>query len=139
MDFEAVESFIGLFEDRRLPREHWTHQAHLVAGFWYARRLGMPAALEEIRVRIRAHNESVGTPNSDDNGYHETITRLYVTAIADHVARHRQLPFGQSLQALLESPIGSRDWPFGYYSRERLLSVAARRGWLPPDLKETIP
>ena len=139
MDFEAVESFIGLFEDRRLPREHWTHQAHLVAGFWYAQRLGMPAALDEIRRRIRAHNESVGTPNSDDNGYHETITRLYIMAIADHVARHRQMPFEQSLHALLESPIAGREWPFGYYSRERLLSVSARREWLSPDLKETIP
>ena len=139
MDTAAVESFIDLFESRRLPREHWTHQAHLVAGFWYAQRLGMPDALEEIRGRIRAHNESVGTPNSDDDGYHETITRLYMLAIADHVERHRQLPFAESLQALLASPVAGRHWPFGYYSRERLLSVAARRGWLDPDLKEKIP
>lgn len=139
MDASAVESFIGLFEERRLPREHWTHQAHLVAGFWYAQRLGMPGALEEIRGRIRAHNEAVGTPNTDEDGYHETITRLYMTAIADHVARHRQLSFTESLQALLDSPIAGSHWPFGYYSRERLLSVAARRGWLAPDLKETIP
>lgn len=139
MDASAVESFIDLFEARRLPREHWTHQAHLVAGFWYAQRLGMPAAMDEIRGRIRAHNESVGTPNSDDNGYHETITRLYMTAIADHVARHCQLGFGDSLQALLASPIAGHDWPFNYYSRERLLSTAARRSWLPPDMKESIP
>jgi hypothetical protein len=139
MDAAAVESFIGLFEARRLPREHWTHQAHLVAGFWYAHRLGMPAAMDEIRGRIRAHNESVGTPNSDDNGYHETITRLYMMAIADHVARHPGLTFAASLQALLASSIAGRDWPFNYYSRERLLSTAARRDWLPPDLKESIP
>ena len=139
MDTAAVESFIALFEAGRLPREHWTHQAHLVAGFWYAQRLGMPGALEAMRVRIRAHNESVGTPNSDDDGYHETITRLYLLAIADHVERHRQLPFAESLQALLASPVSARHWPFGYYSRERLLSVAARRDWLAPDLKETIP
>jgi hypothetical protein len=139
MDTAAVEAFIALFEARRLPREHWTHQAHLVAGFWYAQRLGMPGALDEIRVRIRAHNESVGTPNSDDDGYHETITRLYMLAISDHVERHRQVPFTESLQALLSSPVAGRHWPFGYYSRERLLSVAARRAWLAPDLKETIP
>lgn len=98
----------------------------------------MPAALEAIRPRIRAHNESVGTPNSDDNGYHETITRLYMTAIADHIARHRQLPFAESLSALLASPIAGKDWPFRYYSRERLLSIAARRGWVEPDMRDEI-
>lgn len=139
MDAAAVEAFIDLFESRQLPREHWTHQAHIVAGFWYAQRLGMPGALEAVRGRIRAHNEAVGTPNSDEDGYHETITRLYMTAIADHVDRHRHLSFSESLRALLDSPIAGKHWPFGYYSRERLLSVAARRGWLAPDLKETIP
>ena len=35
---------------------------------------------------------------------------------------------------LLLSPMGRRDWPFRFYSRERLFSVAARRDFVGPDL-----
>ncbi len=139
MEFSEVESFIELFEAPGLPRERWTHAAHLTAGHWYAWRLGMPAALDEMRGRIRAHNESVGTPNTDDSGYHETITRLYLTAIDGFIAGHGELLFAASLRTLLASPIAARDWPFTHYSRERLLSATARREWLPPDLREQMP
>jgi hypothetical protein len=29
--------------------------------------------------------------------------------------------------------VGRRDWPLGFYSRELLFSVAARRGFVEPD------
>jgi hypothetical protein len=31
--------------------------------------------------------------------------------------------------------MGRREWPLGFYSRELLFSVAARRGFVMPDLK----
>ncbi len=37
------------------------------------------------------------------------------------------------VNAPLVSPIGRRDWPLGFYSRELLFSVAARRGFVTPD------
>jgi hypothetical protein len=130
----SIQEFIRLFEARQLPRERWTHEAHLVAGCWYAWQLPMPMALDEIRVRIRAHNESVGTANTDSSGYHESITRLYMQAIAAHVARHREAGFEQALQLLLASPLAARDWLFSHYTRETLFSVPARRDWIEPDL-----
>ena len=33
-----------------------------------------------------------------------------------------------------EGAMGKRDWPLRFWSRERLFSVEARRGFLPPDL-----
>ena len=35
---------------------------------------------------------------------------------------------------LLLSPMGRRDWPLRFYSRELLFSVEARRRFAPPDL-----
>jgi hypothetical protein len=35
---------------------------------------------------------------------------------------------------LLATPMGDKAWPLGFWSRERLFSVAARRGWVEPDL-----
>ena len=44
-------------------------------------------------------------------------------------------PLCEILEALLVSPLGDSKWLLEYWSRERLFSVEARRGWLPPDLK----
>jgi hypothetical protein len=136
---EEVAAFIAGFEGCRLSKQQWTHQAHLTAGFWYLTQFGQPAALETIRRNIRRHNESVGTPNTDTGGYHETITLLYLSGIERHIRAHLGLSFEASLQALLESELGSSAWPLQYYSRERLFSLAARRGWVDPDLQPMEP
>jgi hypothetical protein len=131
---EEVAAFIALFEDGVLPRARWTHRAHLTAGFWYLTLHPLVVALATMRVRIRRHNEAVGTPNTDANGYHETITRLFLVGISAHIARHADLRFEQSLAALLASPLTDSRWPLRFYSQERLFSVAARRQWVEPDL-----
>ena len=133
--YHEVAAFIRDFEACCLPKSRWTHQAHLTAGFWYLQNHAPGDALDMIRERIWRHNESVGTANTDTDGYHETITRLYMTAIAAHVAQHRHLTFDESLAALLASPPGDSAWPLEHYSRERLFSLAARRGWIEPDLQ----
>ena len=133
LDEGSVGAFIDRFEANQVSRLEWTHQAHLIAGYWYTRLLGADAALEELRTRIRRHNESVGTPNTDQNGYHETITRLYVVAIARHIAQTAEDSFESSLQKLLSSPLAESRWPLRFYSGQRLFSVQARREWLEPD------
>lgn len=132
---QEVASFIRDFEALCLPKSGWTHQAHLIAGFWYANKHEPNEALNIIRERIQRHNESVGTANTDSSGYHETITRLYMSAIATHIALHRNAGFEDSLALLLASPLGESAWPLTFYSRELLFSVAARRDWVEPDLK----
>lgn len=135
MTREEVAAFIDGFEACRLTKQQWTHQAHLTAGFWYLWQLGQAEALEVIRCNIRRHNESVGTPNTDTGGYHETITRIYLMAIDRHIRAHRDLSFEASLQALLDSELGSSAWPLTRYSRDRLFSADARRDWVEPDLQ----
>lgn len=126
--------FIRDFEACCLPKARWTHAAHLSAGFWYLDKHDPAEALAVIRDRIKQHNESVGTANTDSSGYHETITRLYMLGIARHRALHATLLFDESLAKLLASPLAESAWPLQYYSRERLFSVEARRDWIEPDL-----
>ena len=128
-----VERLIEAFEGCTLPRGEWTHAAHLGVALWYVTRHGPEAALGILRGRIRAYNEAMGTANTDTTGYHETLTRLYLRAIAAHAARHAGGSFTEVLALLLASPLGARDWPLRFYSRERLYSTAARHGWLEPD------
>lgn len=129
-----IEDFIREFEALRLPKVRWTHHAHLVAGLWYLSRHPPADALAIVRRRIRAHNEAVGTANTDHGGYHETLTRLFLRGIAAHLAEHGGGELPASVALLLRSPLADKGWPLRFYSRERLLSVAARRGWLEPDL-----
>jgi hypothetical protein len=133
--FADIAAFIGEFEERRLPKTRWTHEGHLVAGLWYVWHLGAERALETLRVRIREHNTSVGTPNSDTSGYHETITRLYVEAIGRLCSASPGSTLEEVLARLLSSPMARRDWPLSCYPAERLFSVQARREWLPPEVK----
>jgi hypothetical protein len=105
-------------------------------GAWHVARFGAAQALERLRAGIRALNDAHGTINSDTGGYHETITRAYVLLIAAFL---RARPAGEEIDAsvagLLASPLAARDALLRHYSRERLFSVAARRGWVEPDLE----
>lgn len=125
-----IEAFIREFESCTLPKPRWTHQAHLVVALWYLTHHTPDEALDIVRRRIRTYNEATGTPNTDTSGYHETLTRLFLGGVAAHIAAHRADALPESLAALLQSPLGSKDWPLRFYSRERLFSVAARHHWL---------
>jgi hypothetical protein len=126
-----VERFI----ECTLPKTEWTHHAHLRVGLWHVVTHGPEAALPLLRDRISRYNESVGTRNTDVSGYHETVTAFYVKAIAGAIADQPSGTPLDSLAALVIDRCGDRDFPLRYYSKERLFSVAARRGWVAPDLR----
>jgi hypothetical protein len=132
---EQLDDLVARFRNRTLPKARWNHTAHLAVGLWHVRRHGPERALGRLRRGITRLNEAHGTPNSDDSGYHETITRAYVALLATYVAT---APEGRStaecVRGLLATPLASKDALFTCYSRERLLSVAARRAWVEPDL-----
>ena len=134
MTADGIAAFIARFEACELPRAEWTHHAHLLAAVWYVSRHPYAEALATVRRRIRAHNEAVRTPNSDTEGYHETLTRLYMRGVAAELARQGDAPVDRLRHAVVNSPMGDRALPLRFYSREFLFSVGARRDWVEPDL-----
>lgn len=120
---------------RTLRRDEWTHEAHLAATMYLLLRrpdVDIDKALPGI---IRSFNESVGGVNSDMEGYHETITRVYLRGVRLFLAEaDLKEPLFELVNELLLSPMGRRDWPFRFYSPQRLFSVEARREWVPPDI-----
>jgi hypothetical protein len=120
---------------RTLPRSEWTHEAHLAATTWLLTRrpdVDIDKALPGI---IRSYNESVGGVNSDSEGYHETITRVFLDGVRLFLTEADLTePLHELVNELVLSPMGRPDWPLRFYSRERLLSVEARRKFIPPDL-----
>ncbi len=118
-----------------LPKDEWTHAAHFATTLWLLRH--EPDALDRrLPGLIRAYNESVGGVNNDNEGYHETITQASLRAAADHLGRYPgDAPLSRVLADLLATPLGGSAWILEHWSRERLFSVEARRGWVEPDLR----
>jgi hypothetical protein len=133
-DAQVAALAAGLL-DHSLPKDQWTHAAHLTATLYLVRT--RDAGLErDMPGIIRTYNVAVGGVNDDHGGYHETITQAYLAAIRAFAATLPPgLGDGEAAARLLATPLGDKAWPLGFWSRERLFSVAARRGWVEPDLK----
>ena len=122
-----------------LPKGEWTHEAHLRVGLWHRLRMSPEAALDALRERIRRYNVATGGVNTDTDGYHETITRLYVILIDRWLDAADRAHAVDDLAAEMIAQIGHRDVPLRYYTRDRLFSVDARRTWVEPDLEPLAP
>jgi hypothetical protein len=118
-----------------LEREEWTHEAHLAATTYLLLRRPDIDLDADLPGLIRRFNESVGGVNSDSEGYHETITRVFLQGVRLFLSEADVAePLHELVNDLLLSPMGRRDWPLRFYSKERLFSVDARRLFIEPDI-----
>jgi len=121
---------------RTLPRAEWTHEAHLAATTYLLLRHPEIDLDVELPGLIRRYNESVGGANDDTQGYHDTITRAYLRGVRLFIEEaDASRPIHELVDELLHAPMGKRDWPLRFWSRELLFSVEARRGWVAPDVR----
>jgi hypothetical protein len=88
----------------------------------------------DLPTNISSYNESVGGVNDDQQGYHETLTQLYMAGVRNWLADKTTHELATLVNQLLMSPIGRRDWLLTLYSRDLLFSVPARRSLVMPDL-----
>jgi hypothetical protein len=124
-----IESLVRAFEEGTLPRSEWTHASHLLVGLWYLSRHPRDQATRLMRGGIQRYNHIHGR----DAGYHETITLAWLAVIAGFLARcDRTRPISALAERLIND-CGDKDHLLRYYSREQLMSDAARRAWVPPD------
>jgi hypothetical protein len=117
-----------------LPKEEWTHEAHLATCAWLILERPDIAPERDLPRLIRRYNESLGGVNDATQGYHETITQVYIRAVRGALARSEGLPLVGRINLLLQADEGRRDWPLRFYSRALLFSPQARLGWVEPDL-----
>lgn len=124
-----VAALVAGFEDCSLPYLNWTHKAHLAVAVSYLRHLPFPAALDRARERIQVYNRTRGS----GTGYHETITVLFMRAVAEYLARHPGVSSAAAVAAIGEAC--DMAWVRRHYSAERLDSAEAKGGWVEPDLR----
>ena len=131
----AIERLTDGMLMHRLPKEMWTHAAHFAGTLWLLRHRPDVAPERDMPGFIRGYNESVGGRNSDSEGYHETITLASIRAARGFLAGRDGMPLHAVVDALMASRLGDKNWLLDHWSRARLFSVEARRGWVAPDVQ----
>lgn len=123
------------FADCSLAAERFDHAAHWAAVAWLLDQAPAWQVAATMPGMIRRFNEAKGGRDTDTEGYHETITLASIAAAADAAARAGAAPLHEVVNGILGSEFGRRDWTGRYWSRARLFSVTARKGWCAPDLR----
>jgi hypothetical protein len=133
MTEEALERLVDRFLDRSLPAGEWTHQAHLLVGLMLGRRLPQDQLLPTLRRTIGAYNVATGGQNTDEAGYHETITAFYAAALGAFARATQDRPAARAAELLLASPLADRKIVLRAYTDQTLKSKAARQVYAAPD------
>src|SRR5260221_10695350 len=128
-----LQRFVEAWKSGKLPKSAWTHAAHVAMAAYFAFDHAAAATFAIMKAGILHHNTSVGTPNTEDNGYHETLTRFWSSEIGEFVRAGR---YGSRLGAVRAavSAVGSDRDPFlRFYSFDVVRDRRARREWVAPD------
>ncbi len=116
-----------------MPKAEWTHTAHVAMAAYFAFDHAVDATFAIMKAGILHHNTAVGTPNTEDNGYHETLTRFWAGEIGAFIRSGRCTSRLEVARAAVAEFGGDRDRFRLYYSFDVVRDRRARREWVAPD------
>jgi hypothetical protein len=132
-DEQALQHFIDAWECGTLPKKAWTHGAHVGVAAYFAFEYPDDVLLRVMRLGIRHYNLASGGVNTEDHGYHETLTRFWAREVGEFVRDGR---FGSRLEAV-QAALARFGEASGYFRRFYNFDVAqdrrARREWVAPN------
>lgn len=126
---EIVE-VVQKFESCTYRPEEFTHARHLTVASWYVVKYGAEDAVPRMREALRRFL----THHGKKMGYHETITRFWLELIGAVLRHSSALPLPARVNEVV-ARYADKNVLFLYYTRERVMSDAARVGWVEPDLQ----
>ena len=130
-----IKTIAAQFSEKTLPKSEWTHLAHLAVAFVELNTLqDFEKTLDSLSEKIKAYNLSVGTANTDDSGYHETLTVFWLTVVHAFHSENAHSTCEEMYRRFIGTPCASPKLPTLFYSRELLFSPQARHHWVEPDL-----
>jgi hypothetical protein len=135
----AILAIVAAFRARTLPFADWSHQAHLATGLWHVATHGEAQARDLLREGIKAYNLAGGRVNDAMRGYHETVTMYFVWSAARFLEAGAPADLAGRVNAYVAGPFGAKDGVFRFWTRELLLSPAARLAWVEPDIRPLDP
>ncbi|MEM9326664.1 MAG: hypothetical protein AAGA85_13455 [Bacteroidota bacterium] len=130
-----IRSLILKFENLQLPKSEWTHETHLIMALWYCQKYPLAEATRKIGRSIRRYNEAIGIKNTEQSGFHQSLTTFWMSVVSHFASQYPTLPLSELCHLLLNAKEGSRSYVFEFYSKDLIDSTHARMNWLAPDLK----
>jgi hypothetical protein len=130
-DEDAIRDVVQKFENCEYQAKEFTHGHHLTVACWYLCMMGSEQALARMRTGLNKFLAHHGK-----QGYHETITRFWMELLATYL---EGTPKEISLVSKVNSAVkrfGSKQILFSYYTRELVMSDAAKQAWIAPDLQD---
>jgi len=133
---DEIEVLTAGFLDGTLPAKAWTHDAHwAVSVCLHMRHAGFDLR-RDLPGAIRRYNIASGGENTDTAGYHETITRASIAMVETAVrTADPGTPAVQIVNGILASDLGKASWIFEYWTKDLLMTPAARKAFVAPDLR----
>ncbi|MCP3137318.1 hypothetical protein [Pyxidicoccus xibeiensis] len=121
--------FLAAVEAATYPGEDFRHGAHVRLAWLCLREHGFEAGLARVRELIQRYAAALGATGK----YHETLTRAWAELVQVGLDA---APDVTSFDAFLEARPELEDSRLleRHYRKETLDSVAARAGWVPPDM-----
>jgi hypothetical protein len=123
------DAFVAAFYAGRIPNQGFHHRDHLRLAWVQIHRLGLEQASESVTSGILRF----ATHHGNAVRYNDTMTRFWLRLVAMAISVHPTMTFEALLEA--EPHLLEKELPFRHWSRDRLMSPAARTGWVDPDLR----
>lgn len=129
-----IEEVVRRLEACDFEKGEFTHAMHLAVAAWYLSRYSPDEALTRMRTALLRLTQKFGV-----KAYHETITCFWLHLVHNFlISQGIESALTDSVNQLA-SQFGSKDAVYEYYSRDLLMSDAARHNWMKPDLKLLLP
>lgn len=136
MSTGQTDQVVKQFFAHSLPKDQWTHEAHLRVGLWHLLRFSREEALNQVRSAIKSFNPSIGVSNTDTSGYHETVTHFYIWMIDRFLSQQEtSRPIDDLAEDMLATIGRSGGIHSEYFSKGRFASNEGRHNLIEPDLK----
>jgi len=130
---DVLDAFVSDWRRGDLPKNAWTHAAHVAVTGYYAFDRSPEATFEEMKRGIFHFNACTGVVNGPDSGYHETLTQFWSKTIARSI--HDAKPESRHHAATCAVRLFGEDRDLAglYYSFDVVRDRRARKEWRSPD------
>jgi hypothetical protein len=132
--FEDILVVVRGFENGTIPRDKWRHAEHLTVALYYVSNHDFDSALTKMRHGIFNLLKSFKVDFIKEMPYHETLTVFWIKTVYDFNNSKKDAPILAVCNELIEK--FDKNYPFQFYSRERLFSEEARAGFVEADLQK---
>jgi len=131
----TLEQFVCDWERGVLPRSRWNHVAHITIIAYYAFdcECDSERSYQRMKVGILSYNRSVGIRNTEDSGYHETLTCFWTNLVSSFVRDGQFSSHLEAVRGAVKAFGSERDYYRWYYSFDVKGDRRSRREFVAPD------